>query len=258
MPDSSRRLAASLFVVLATVPLGGAVFAQQRQVPAARQEINLSFAPVVKSTSASVVNVYGARVEKRPQNPLMDDPFFRRFFGGGDGAPRERVQRSLGSGVVVDASGLVVTNNHVIENMSEVKVAFADKREVEATILLRDPRTDLAVLKLTGAKDLKPLELADSDSVEIGDLVLASRGLPGQRAEDGVGSLPGRLDEGLLPPLEHAHLIVGLVAAEPLPQAGARERVEGAGRAAGEAAAPRRSGPPRPPRETSPTSPRSR
>ena len=79
----------------------------------------------------------------------MDDPFFRRFFGdGGFGVPRERVQRSLGSGVIVDDSGLVVTNNHVIEGMSEVKVAFADKREFEATILLRDPRTDLAVLKL--------------------------------------------------------------------------------------------------------------
>ncbi|MCA0420586.1 MAG: serine protease, partial [Proteobacteria bacterium] len=110
---------------------------QARQVPETREQVTLSFAPLVKQTQAAVVNVYGARVEKRPQNPFMDDPFFRRFFGdGGFGVPRERVQRSLGSGVVVDAgAGLVVTNNHVIENMSEVKVAFADKREVEATIL---------------------------------------------------------------------------------------------------------------------------
>ncbi|OYW63842.1 MAG: hypothetical protein B7Z40_14755, partial [Bosea sp. 12-68-7] len=126
-----------------------------RQVPESRQEISLSFSGVVKKSAGAVVNVYGARVEKQPRNPFMDDPFFRRFFGDrGFGVPQERVQRSLGSGVVVDASGLVVTNNHVIEGMSEVKVAFADKREVEATILLRDPRTDLAVLKLKTAKDL--------------------------------------------------------------------------------------------------------
>ena len=79
----------------------------------------------MQKTRRSVVNVYGARVERRAQNPFMDDPFFRRFFGdGGFGVPRERVQRSLGSGVIVDASGLVVTNNHVIEGMSEVKVAL--------------------------------------------------------------------------------------------------------------------------------------
>ena len=199
MPGSSRRLAASLLVLLATAPIGGAAVAQQRQVPDSRQSITLSFAPVVKSTSGSVVNVYGARVEKRPQNPLMDDPFFRRFFGSGDGAPRERVQRSLGSGVVVDASGLVVTNNHVIENMSEVKVAFADKREVEATILLRDPRTDLAVLKLANVKDLKPLELADSETVEIGDLVLAI-GNPfgvGQTVTQGIVSALARTQIGV-------------------------------------------------------------
>lgn len=199
MPGSSRGLGALLFVVLATAPLGGEAGAQQRQVPTTRQEINLSFAPVVKSTSASVVNVYGARVEKRPQHPFMDDPFFRRFFGGGEGMPRERVQRSLGSGVVVDASGLVVTNNHVIENMNEVKVAFADKREVEATILLRDPRTDLAVLKLANAKDLRPLDLADSDTVEIGDLVLAI-GNPfgvGQTVTQGIVSALARTQIGV-------------------------------------------------------------
>jgi S1-C subfamily serine protease len=82
------------------------VLAQARQVPEARQQITLSFAPVVQKTAPSVVNVYGARVERRPQNPFMDDPFFRRFFGdGGFGLPREQVQRSLGSGVIVDAAG---------------------------------------------------------------------------------------------------------------------------------------------------------
>jgi Do/DeqQ family serine protease len=155
---------------------------------------------VVRQSAAAVVNVYGARVEKQPRNPFMDDPFFRRFFGdGGFGVPRDRVQRSLGSGVVVDASGLVVTNNHVIEGMSEVKVAFADKREVEATILLRDPRTDLAVLKLKSARDLAVIELADSDKVEIGDIVLAI-GNPfgvGQTVTQGIVSALARTQIGV-------------------------------------------------------------
>ncbi|HEY5795677.1 MAG TPA: DegQ family serine endoprotease [Bosea sp. (in: a-proteobacteria)] len=174
--------------------------AQQRQIPESRQEISLSFAGVVKRSAGAVVNVYGARVEKQPRNPFMDDPFFRRFFGDrGFGVPQERVQRSLGSGVVVDASGLVVTNNHVIEGMSEVKVAFADKREVEATILLRDPRTDLAVLKLKSAKDLTAIELADSDKVEIGDIVLAI-GNPfgvGQTVTQGIVSALARTQIGV-------------------------------------------------------------
>ncbi|MGX5736928.1 DegQ family serine endoprotease [Bosea thiooxidans] len=179
----------------------GAAFAQARQVPETREQVTLSFAPLVKRTAASVVNVYGARVEKRPQNPFMDDPFFRRFFGDGDfGVPRERVQRSLGSGVVVDAgAGLVVTNNHVIENMSEVKVAFADKREVEATILLRDPRTDLAVLKLSDAKNLTAIDLADTDELQVGDIVLAM-GNPfgvGQTVTQGIVSALARTQIGV-------------------------------------------------------------
>ncbi|MCU4182350.1 DegQ family serine endoprotease [Bosea sp. BH3] len=179
----------------------GTAFAQARQVPETREQITLSFAPLVKRTAAAVVNVYGARVERRPQNPFMDDPFFRRFFGdGGFGVPRERVQRSLGSGVVVDAgAGLVVTNNHVIENMSEVKVAFADKREVEATILLRDPRTDLAVLKLADAKNLTAMELADTDELQVGDIVLAM-GNPfgvGQTVTQGIVSALARTQIGV-------------------------------------------------------------
>nr|WP_103872463.1 Do family serine endopeptidase [Bosea lathyri] len=175
-------------------------FGQARQVPETRQQVTLSFAPLVQNSAAAVVNVYGARVEKRPQNPFMDDPFFRRFFGdGGFGVPKDRVQRSLGSGVVVDASGLVVTNNHVIEGMSEVKVAFADKREVEATILLRDPRTDLAVLKLKAVKDLAAIELADSDQVLVGDIVLAI-GNPfgvGQTVTQGIVSALARTQIGV-------------------------------------------------------------
>jgi Do/DeqQ family serine protease len=194
--SAAGALALTLMIGLCPWP----AFGQARQVPETRQQVTLSFAPLVQKSAAAVVNVYGARVEKRPQNPFMDDPFFRRFFGdGGFGVPKDRVQRSLGSGVVVDASGLVVTNNHVIEGMSEVKVAFADKREVEATILLRDPRTDLAVLKLKGVKDLAAIELADSDQVLVGDIVLAI-GNPfgvGQTVTQGIVSALARTQIGV-------------------------------------------------------------
>jgi Do/DeqQ family serine protease len=202
-PAAYRKTLAA--AALAGVLLAGVApwpaIAQQRQVPETREQVTLSFAPLVKQTAAAVVNVYGARVEKRPQNPFLDDPFFRRFFGdGGFGVPRERVQRSLGSGVIVDAGGgLVVTNNHVIENMSEVKVAFADKREVEATILLRDPRTDLAVLKLADAKNLTAIELADTDELQVGDIVLAM-GNPfgvGQTVTQGIVSALARTQIGV-------------------------------------------------------------
>ena len=190
----------SLVLTLALACFPCAVLAQARQVPDTRQQIALSFAPVVQKSAGAVVNVYGARVERRPQNPFMDDPFFRRFFGdGGFGVPQERVQRSLGSGVVIDAGGLVVTNNHVIEGMSEVRIAFADKREVEASILLRDPRTDLAVLKLKNAKDLATIELADSDALQVGDIVLAI-GNPfgvGQTVTQGIVSALARTQVGV-------------------------------------------------------------
>lgn len=196
----SRPFAAALLAAVAwTAPAMAQT--QARQTPDSREQVTLSFAPLVKRTAPSVVNVYGARVEKRQQNPFMDDPFFRRFFGdGGLGVPRERVQRSLGSGVVVDAAaGLVVTNNHVIENMSEVKVAFADKREVEATILLRDPRSDLAVLKVADTKNLAAIELAETDELEVGDIVLAM-GNPfgvGQTVTQGIVSALARTQIGV-------------------------------------------------------------
>src|SRR5208282_2493368 len=102
----------------------------QRQVPASPAELQLSFAPVVKRVAPAVVNVYAARVVEN-RNPFINDPLFRQFFGA---VPREQVLRSLGSGVIIDPSGLVVTNCHVIEGASEVKVALSDKREFEAEI----------------------------------------------------------------------------------------------------------------------------
>ena len=146
--------------------------ADQRQLPAAASDVVLSFAPVVKRVAPAVVNVYASRVEKRPRNSLLDDPIFRQFFGGHD-RPGNPTAQSLGSGVVVDASGLVVTNYHVIDGMTEVRVATADKREYPADIVLRDERTDLAVLKLKDAGNLPVMEFGDSDALEVGDIVLA-------------------------------------------------------------------------------------
>lgn len=179
--------------------------AQDRAVPQSRAQVQLSYAAVVKEAAPSVVNVYGARVERRQQNAAMEE-FMRRFFGdggpGGPGAPdgfQGRGQRSLGSGVVVDASGLVVTNHHVVEGMTEVKIALADKREFEATIVLSDPRTDLAVLKAKGAPPLHALEFGDSEGLQVGDLVLAI-GNPfgvGQTVTHGIVSALARTQVGI-------------------------------------------------------------
>ena len=188
---------------LCFVMLGWPAFAQtgqERAVPQTRGEALLSLSPVVKRAQPGVVNVYASRTERQPANPLFDDPVFRRFFGNGGGAsPRGQTAQSLGSGVIVDASGLVVTNHHVIENMTEVKVALNDKREFDAEIVLRDPRTDLAVLKLKNPGNLPILELGDSDGLEVGDYVLAL-GNPfgvGQTVTQGIVSALARTQIGI-------------------------------------------------------------
>jgi Do/DeqQ family serine protease len=170
---------------------------QDRRVPTA-PEIKLSFAPIVQRVAPAVVNVYAAKkVENR--NPLFDDPLFRRFFGTPD-MPRDRVERSLGSGVMVDPAGMVVTNNHVIEGASEVKVALADKREFEAEIVLKDARTDLAILRIKDSRERFPtLEFGDSDELQVGDIVLAI-GNPfavGQTVTQGIVSALARTQVGI-------------------------------------------------------------
>lgn len=186
-------------IVLAVACLGAAgAHAQDRAVPTGRAQVQLSFAPVVRETAGAVVNVYATRSDRR-QNAAMEE-FFRRFFGdGAPGLPPGRSQSSLGSGVIVDPSGLVITNNHVIENMNEVKVALADRREFEADIVLRDPRIDLAVLKLKGATSLKAIEIGDSEALQVGDIVLAV-GNPfgvGQTVTQGIVSALARTQVGI-------------------------------------------------------------
>jgi serine protease Do len=167
---------AALFA--AGLALSPAVAPADAAVPETREQITLSFAPVVRSTAPAVVNIYARKtVQQRSISPLFDDPFFKRFFGEDfpfGGAPRERIQNSLGSGVLVRDDGVVVTNNHVIEGADEITVALSDRREFEAEIVLADTRTDIAVLRIDPeGEDLPAIAFGDSDSLQVGDLVLA-------------------------------------------------------------------------------------
>src|SRR6266550_938535 len=159
-----------------------------------------SFAPIVKKVAPSVVNIYSTMiVRERPrQNPLLEDPFFRQFFGdrfNGQLQPREHKEQGLGSGIIVTADGYILTGNHVIEGADKVKVALANgQKEYDAKIIGTDPATDVAVLKIDDGKDLPAAIIADSDKVEVGDTVLAI-GNPfavGQTVTMGIVSAIGR------------------------------------------------------------------
>lgn len=195
LKSATLSLAISTFFVLP-------VFAQsadavKTRVPASRAEITQSFAPVVKIAAPAVVNVYASQKAPKTRNPFEGDPFFERFFGGM--AQPERARQSVGSGVIVGKDGLVVTNHHVIEGMSEIKVALSDRREFEAEVKLRDPKTDLAVLKIKTGGDFPVLEMGDSEKLEVGDLVLAI-GNPfgvGQTVTQGIVSALARTHVGV-------------------------------------------------------------
>ncbi|WP_339748178.1 Do family serine endopeptidase [uncultured Maricaulis sp.] len=165
---------------------------QDRIVPDSRVEMQLSFAPIVRDVAPAVVNVYSRRVVNN-QNPFANDPVFSRLFRS---QPQE--QNSLGSGVIVDHSGVIVTNNHVVAGATELRVVLADRREFEATVLLTDEATDLAVLKIETDEPLATLPFNMTDDPEVGDLVLAI-GNPfgvGQTVTSGIVSALARTDVG--------------------------------------------------------------
>jgi Do/DeqQ family serine protease len=187
-------------VTLPAIAQETAVPTQGKQIPLSRGDMQLSFAPLVKETAPAVVNVYAARQVQQQASPFAGDPFFEQFFGkqfGGGG--KSRTEQSLGSGVIVDASGIVVTNNHVIKDADEIKVALSDGRQFESKVLLRDETTDLAVLKIDANDKFPVLSLGDSDGVEVGDLVLAI-GNPfgvGQTVTNGIVSAQSRTQVGV-------------------------------------------------------------
>jgi serine protease Do len=158
-----------------------------------------SYAPVIKKVGPSVVNIFSSKKMQLPRgHPLLDDPFWRRFFGdeGLDPGrrPAQRMQQSLGSGVIVTSDGYILSNNHVVEGADEIKVILSQgEKEYQAKIVGSDPQTDVAVLKIE-AKDLPAIPVTDSDTLEVGDTVLAL-GNPfgvGQTVTVGIVSGMGR------------------------------------------------------------------
>jgi len=168
-PMTRAQPAAQIVVPQAAAP-------EPRQVPQSDSQVKLSFAPIVRDVSPSVVNVYATSIQQQSASPFANDPFFQRFFGGqGQFQSRPRESRSLGSGVIVDAAGVILTNRHVIEGATDVRVAVSDGREFAADVVIEDAQTDLAVLRIRDPKGatFPAVTFADSDALQVGDLVLA-------------------------------------------------------------------------------------
>ncbi len=166
-----RFLLMAVFVFLAFP-----VAAQDRAVPENKAQVQLSFAPLVKQIAPAVVNIYTKRVVTQRVSPFFNDPFFEHFFGQsmGSGIPRRRVENSLGSGVIIAADGLVVTNAHVAKDADEITVVLPDGREFEAEKALVDEPSDLALLRMKAVDEKLPYaSLKPSETLEVGDLVLA-------------------------------------------------------------------------------------
>lgn len=168
--------AAAIFLVPLLMRPVTPVFAQEKVAPPSREAIQYSYAPIVRKAAPAVVNVYVRTHVQTFASPFANDPWFRRFFGDAFGQPTERVMSSLGSGVIVNPEGLIVTNNHVVKGRgeTEIRVALSDRREYDAKVISKDEKADIAVLKIEGGDGKFPyLQFDDSDRLEVGDLVLA-------------------------------------------------------------------------------------
>jgi serine protease Do len=191
-PSRLVRPLALVLALAAAAPLARA----EVSVPESREQIRLSFAPVVKRIAPAVVNIRIRAPQQQAQNPLYADPFFRRFFGEDENSGQGQDQtRAVGSGVILRENGVIVTNHHVVKSGGTIDVILNDKRTFTAKVLLSDERTDLAVLQIDAKGEKLPwLELRDSDEVEVGDLVLAI-GNPfgvGQTVTSGIVSAVAR------------------------------------------------------------------
>jgi Do/DeqQ family serine protease len=171
-----------------------------KQMPHAREEVTLSYAPVLKKISPAVVNVYTLQRPKikRSTAPLLADPFFQQYFDKMH-PEEEHDQISLGSGVIINKEGYVLTNYHVVEDADMIQVALADKREFIAKPIVLDKRTDLALLKIEGKGDFPYLNVRAQENLEVGDIVLAI-GNPfgmGQTVTSGIVSALARSQVGI-------------------------------------------------------------
>ena len=158
----------------------------------------VSYAEAVDNAAPAVVNIYTSTRVEQNQNPLLEDPFYKKFFDLEQMPQRERIQSSLGSGVILSPQGYILTNNHVIEGADTILVALKDGRETQAEVIGSDPETDLAVLRIT-LQDLPTITLASSDDIAVGDVALAI-GNPfgvGQTVTMGIISATGRNQLGI-------------------------------------------------------------
>jgi Do/DeqQ family serine protease len=146
-----------------------------RVLPTSQEEIQLSFAPVVRQVTPAVVNVYASKIEQGFESPFASDPFFSRLFGGDMFQSRPRTSQSLGSGVIIDPKGIIVTNSHVVTGADDIRIALSGGREYPVRLLLDDPKSDLAVLEIDNpdGRTFPALSFATSDDLQVGDLVLA-------------------------------------------------------------------------------------
>lgn len=194
---------AAAFVILYLYPQFKSDVEQERQVIEVKEApltsntapslSTTSYADAVEKAAPAVVNIFTQKLVTERVHPLMEDPLFRHFFGNNQGSTRQRLESSLGSGVIISPEGYILTNNHVIEAADEIQVALRDGRTAVARIVGTDPETDLAILKIELA-ELQPITLGHSQQLRVGDVVLAI-GNPfgvGQTVTSGIVSATGR------------------------------------------------------------------
>ena len=201
MTHVTKKLVMAVLLCAGLAPhFAGTSALGENRLPRSREEIQLSYAPLVRKVAPAVVNIYTKRVIQQRQSPFANDPFFRRFFGEAFSGPQKRVQNSLGSGVIVRPEGIIVTNHHVIDKADQITVVLSDRRELDAKLILSDDKTDLAILRVdTKGEPLPFLKVSNSDELEVGDLVLAI-GNPfgvGQTVTSGIVSALARAAEGV-------------------------------------------------------------